>query len=741
MPAGVIRRVQDTPSLAFLTAIEGVVVIDRTPPAQVQGLGTGEVEIVGEFEDGPFDIDTRLNVSGDLAQFGATLGYVSAGGLAGQNPCARSRKADGAVVAEYWNGNGFMALVNKAFAGLTIRRIDTSVGAVKFTREAFLTGKSDFSFALTSGQVLGVILDGVGPTSATFTGVAATIISADGVYPSLFAGGEQITFKIDGTTYQAIFLAADQTHAQVVARLNAAAGFTAFAISALKTRITGTVAGTAGNVQIVSLDAAVATATGFVAAGATAGTGNVGDISKVTSAEANTIVVAAVAGTRIIRDPSNNLRLIDTATPGTGTIKLDSGTTTALGFGFPIGVEASAATGADGSIPAGTQVQTGGGVVFVTMQSIAVTATSAGPYSVKVRHALDDGTGPSELVSTLTTLTTPLALGAFSVTNDLPIASALTEAAIDALYVTAIAATTATTPPTKNVNVLISARQSNAIRSALRANAPVASANGCAGRIAVVRPPLKTTRAVAQSTASQPGVGAYRDNLGRVVYSFPGVNTFVPQVAALGLSGGAGFTADGNVDVGFDSWAASLISQLNPEENPGQQTTFLQLINSVEKGNTDVQNLQFGDYEAFKAAGIAAFKQDGGDNFIQSGVTTVDITTSPQLAPISRRRMADFIEDSGARFLLGFIKKLARTDRKAAAIAGLQSFLNQLKSPQNPALSRIDDFAIDAKSGNTTALKQQGIFWIIAQVVLLPSLDVIVFDAAIGATVTITIRK
>jgi hypothetical protein len=741
MPVGFTRRVIDTPSIAFLLAIEGVVIIDRPPPNLVQGVNTNEVEIFCECEDGPFGVHTKINSSGDLATFGlATLGYAY-NGVAGNNPSARGRKSDGAANFEYWNGNGFIALVNKRFGGLTVYRVDTSVGSVSFSREAWLTGKSDFSFKLTSGQILQVDV-GAGNVACTFTGVVATILSGVGVYASTFAGGEQITFKLEGVTYQAFFLSSDQTQAQVIARLNLAAGYAAFVdAGGGRTRVNGSVKGTAGSVQIVAIDALVATATGFAAGAAVVGTGNVPNIDAVKDADASAVVTAAVAAAIIDRDASGNLRLVNKGTPLTGTIKVDA-ISTATAFGFPTNTVASAAVGVDGVIPAGTRVRTGGAIEFVTMQSIAVTKANAGPYVVKVRHALDDGTGVSQNVSTLTVMPFPIAAGAFAVTNNNPINAALTEAAIDAAYVTGIASSSATSKPTKTVSVQVSARQSNAIRSALKAIGPTASDNGCNGRMAVVRPPLGTTRATALSTVAQPGVGTYRDNVeGRTIYAFPGVNTFIPQIAALGTAGGAGFTSDGNIDVGFDTWIASVVSQLNPEENPGQLTAFLALINGVELGNADVQNLQMSDYIAFKAAGIAAYRQDDGDNFIQSGITTSDPATASALVPISRRRMADFIEDSGAAFLMSYVKKLARVDRKAAAISGLTAFLEQLKSTQNPALSRIADYAIDAKSANTATTKKQGIFWIIGQVVLLGSLDVIVFDAEIGQTVTINVRQ
>jgi hypothetical protein len=54
MSVGFIRRFLFDPGNAELTAIEGVVVIDREPPASITGVGSGAVLVVGEFENGPF---------------------------------------------------------------------------------------------------------------------------------------------------------------------------------------------------------------------------------------------------------------------------------------------------------------------------------------------------------------------------------------------------------------------------------------------------------------------------------------------------------------------------------------------------------------------------------------------------------------------------------------------------------------------------------------------------------------
>ncbi len=521
--------------------------------------------------------------------------------------------------------------------------------------------------------------------------------------------------------------------------MNATVGYAAFINEGGSvTSINGLIGGTDGNVEITAVSAVlVTTATGFSAGAAVPGTGNVANIDQVTEAEANTIVSAATTATvKVDRDADGFLRIKNVGTPGTGTLLLTNAST-ATGFGFTFNETATSVTGDAGTIPAGTRVQTVGGIEWVTMQHVDVVEDDAGPYSVKVRPGLDNGTIGGTGATTVVVVPSPIPLGAFAVTNPQVLSAALTESAIDAAYVTAIQKTKNVKSVAQETNLIFSARQSNAVRSALKQNVIDASDEGCFGRVGFICPPLATTtRAIARSSASQPGVGTYRSQ--RIVYAYPGARTFVPQIATRGLAGGAGFTADGNIDVHYDSWEASTCSQLNPEENPGQLTTTQTGIIDVETGNPDVQDLTLEDYKAFKAAGIAALRINGGDVFIQSGVTSVDPVLLPNQKNISRRRMADFIQDSLSTPLNAVVKKLATDLRRAAVVSVCDGFLAGLLSRDNPANQRIAEYSVDGKTGNTPELLAAGVFVVILKVRLLASLDVIVLDVTAGETVTIT---
>lgn len=729
------RRYSSDPGLAELAKIEGVVLIDNDPPPGAAGGTTGFVTVLGEFEDGAYNAPTELLSGTDFQnQFGG-FGFVY-DGVVSNNPCARSRKADGALAPEYWNGNAFIACASKSYRRLAVVRVDTSVGSVQFTRRASVLGNAKLQWDLAPAQQLTLDIGG-GPLSAIFNATIGSLVSGAQTYPTGFTGGEKMSIVVDENTAQQVgpitvtFLAGDTTQAAIVARINLAFGFTlATANSATVTRLDGRVLGTSGNVRVVSQDAAVGTALGWSTVAA-AGGGNVSNIDAVTFNEVKTVVELAVAGTTVDRTPSGLLRVAaNSAASITPTVA-----TTADDLGFVEGVGGTAASGIAGTIPAGTRVRNGGGTEWVTCQSVAVTASSAGPYSVKVRPANDDGSTGSGLAGAVTVVPFGVELAAFSVVNALALSAALTEAAIDAAYITALNTTLSPNKATAQSDLFVVARQSNALRQAGRQNVVDASNAGLTGRKFIMRPPLgTTTRAQAISTSAQPGSGVYRSD--RVIYAFPGAAIFLPQIAARGLAGGAGFTADGIVDVGFDSFEAAACSLVNPEENPGQVGTTMLAVLGVERGNPDVQSMTMGDYVAFKAAGIAALFMEDGVATIESGVVNVDPALHANIANIARRRMADYIQDSLAVALKPFVKKLATKDRRAQCLSVVDEFLAGLAAVGNKTAQRIDSYQLDGKSGNTPEALARGVFRMIVRVKTLSSLDVIVLDTTIGETVT-----
>jgi hypothetical protein len=409
-----------------------------------------------------------------------------------------------------------------------------------------------------------------------------------------------------------------------------------------------------------------------------------------------------------------------------------------------------------GLLPAGTVVQTSGGTQFVTMQDLdfeqagvslltfgsigAAQLATASSYAVPIRFALDDDSGVGVSAGTITQIPTAPAIGAFSVINPQIVSNALTESQIDAAYVTAIAATAnVNNQAAQAINMIWSARQSNTVRTALLNNAITATTNGCQGRMALVRTPLNTQESVVLGSAA-PGVQAYRNQ--RLVYCYPQANVTISQIAALGTAGGEGFTSSGAVDVGADGVLASVMSQLNPEENPGQTTTFTSQVNGLESG-ANVQNFGISDYTLFKANGVCALRIDQGVAIFQSGITSVNPLINPSFVTIKRRRMADYIQDSIAIAMQQFGKQLATLKRRKAILSEINSFLNGLAGggpnaqnglPNNPDAQRILAYAV--VEGDESQLPE-GLYRIVIAVQLLASLDSIVLQTTIGETVNV----
>lgn len=828
-----VRRFTTDPGPDVLLEIEAVNILDLTPPAPVVGAGTGTAVCVGEFEDGPFESPTEIAGAEDYLRVFGGFGYTY-DGIGAQNPCARVRRADNALVPEYWNGNGYAQIYGRIFSRLILCRVDTSVGAVSFNRRASLLGAASFSYNLEPGDTISFDKgDGVSLT-ATFTAAAANVTSGAGTYATGFVGGESLTLGYDDASdFTVVFLAGDQTQAQVIARINAAAGFS-FADPATATaiRLTGRRRGSRGSVRVVAASAGVLAKLGLVVA-TTLGTGNVGDVDAVSFSEVKSIVEAAVNGSTVEKVSSGAIRFSYTYASDSDFLRVAGGTASALGFvagamnsadgrarllstagtyatgfaggeslqlavdgrgtfavGFLVGDQtqaqviarinaaagyalasaydatriiftgqanggsvrvvgasagtvltklglvvgvAQAAGVATGSLPAGTVLLDAGSQAFVTMQSVAVTASPSG-YSAKVRHALDDGTGTSVAIGGLNRIGRVIDIGAFDFVNPLAITAALTEPQIDVRYQAAFDKTKSRRSVARDANFVWSARQSNAVRRMGRANAIDATANGCLGRKFVARAPMNTARDVAASRVAEPGVGATASD--RVYYCYPNFSLVLPDIAAIGASGGAGFSTAGQIDVGADACLVSIMTQLLPEENPAQQTQLLGNIVGFESG-ANVQNFEINDYKILKRAGVCSASFDNSIAGFQSGVTSVDPAAYPSLVSINRRNMADYIQDTLALIGGPPSKKASTLSRRKNLDENVDAFLAALLSKENPASQRIEGYTRDSKSGNTADLLARGLYRIIVKVRIIPGLNAIVFAVTAGESVEV----
>lgn len=722
---GYIERFTYQPTPEQLLEIEGTKIIDLQPPSPIVGVGSGTILLVGECEDGPFDTPSEVLGSTDFERRFGGLGYTY-GSDKHRNVSARKR------LLELWNGNLWIRAKYLKASRLILCRVDTSVGEVAFSPLACI--RSDRGpFGLAAGQTLSLTTDQGGPAAST--ALAATVATAAGSgasFPTGFAGGEWVDVAIDsGPTVRITFSAVHQAIGDVVARINSVLGYTAAVENTGEIDLSGIVAGSAGKVEIIAASAAgVLTALGH-SVGVSTGAGNVANIQIVTATELAT-VINGTAGLSAIgvtaRADAEGRLVICSETAGSGTIVCAAGTMQAA-LGLPT-TTVDAGVHDAGEIPAGTRVRNAGGDEWVTMQTLSVAEGTAaakdqGPYVVKVRPALDDGTLGSAATGTVTTLVDQVDFADLTVTNPSGLSTALTEAQVDSAYSRALAATLDQNSVAAEANFLLVARRSEAVATYSRQNALDADRHGLFGRKLLLRAPLGLTQA--QAIAD---VAKWRHE--RLTYCYPGWQVRIPEIAEVGSAAGLGFTDSGIITVGGDAPLATICAVLPPEEDPGQQTNLIDQFFAVEDTG---ETLTIDSYKAFKRNGICAPRRSRtAGSIYQSGITS-SITSG--LTTQARRKMGDFLEDSIARNINPKAKKLNTDARANGVSADIAQFLGELESPDNEELSRIHSWALDDRSGNTEAKLKAGIRVWILHVRTHSSLQAMVLQVTVGETVEI----
>lgn len=725
--SGFLRRYTSLPSIEVIRQIEGVVVVDQAPPDPATGVGSGAVLLVGEFEDGPFagEVKGALEVYGSAdyeSKFGG-FGYTY-GGVVANNPSARRH------LAELWNGNGWLKSFKLRAQRLFISRVDTSVGAVAFSALAALVGGVG-PFQLTTGDTLSVTTDAGTGSSAAISAAVATVTGSGASFGSVLPG-ESFGVRVDGGQQVTVtFAGGDTTQAAVIARINAALGYAAAATSTTQIALSGIRPGTGGSLVLSSITSGLLAKLGL-AAGTTAGTGNVADVNAVTSDELVALINGTVAlssiNARASKTAGGQLRVYNSATATTSTLLINSGGPIGGKAGFPLGTTVGTTSHNGGTIPAGTRVRTSGGAEWVTMQTLVVPAAAAGPYLAKVRPALDDGTAVGATANTVQTLVDPVAWVALSVSNPAALTVALNENALDNAYAAAFAATLDDTGPASEANYLLSARRSDSTVREGRANVLRAAECGITQRIYITGDPLGTT-----TTQIVANVANYRSE--SVFYTGKGLRVRIPQIATRGEAGGLGFTADGVITVRPDGPLATICALLAPEENPGQQTNLIDDFFEVDAGG---EALSIDHYIAFRRAGVEVPRLDKVAGMVfQSGVTS---SLDSGRTTAARRKMANFIQDSLSGLVKPFSKKLGTQSRRDACRGVIDGWLDGLLSASRPEQARILGFTVDdgANAGNTAASLALGVFYVAVVVKTPSSMDDIVLVTQIGPNAVVT---
>lgn len=312
--------------------------------------------------------------------------------------------------------------------------------------------------------------------------------------------------------------------------------------------------------------------------------------------------------------------------------------------------------------------------------------------------------------------------------------NAVNAGGLDTLYQTAIEAVHQDQDPTADVSIIWTARESTAIRSALKAFTAKRKAQA-RGVVAHYAPSLSVTSKDTILTDAYPGAGAVRAREG--ILNWPGVRVYVRSaVGKRILCADGSYTTDGVLDVRSAAWCASIESSLPPERNPGEESTRVQEILAPWIGlQRGVSGLDVEWYKRAKAKGITApriARGLGGQprRCFQSGVTT---SLTDGETTINERRFSFWAQDTVAQIVDPYTKSQLTPKLEAELIARLVAFADQLVIDQRIAGRRI---VAGRNAGNTEALRQRGIFMFLLELDMISDLRTAVINArvAIGAT-------
>lgn len=736
MGAGFTRRYNYFPGTSVITYIEGIILLDLPPPGNIQGIQTGIVCLVAEFVDNTYAV--AVDANGNVTQSPQPVQIFS-----GQDLLNKVGGFD-PTLGDFGGsmGNGFVELRNKQFAGLVLVPVpNASSKAVRTWRKLPFNQDRVTPSPITPMQAGTVnagtqFLNGTQRVNAAapvqFTGFLPYIAGIDGAISNSVGATE--TFNSLGGNFVANGVAVGDvictgypvTTAQVSSPTGAAAVGSADGSIFCAPGFTGYPA--VGLIQIeneqMTYSGITASATGASFTGLTRGVnGTVGathPIGPVVIGLTNvdTYRIQAVPGATQLtleRQESGNFSISRSFSASAVPWRIHK-STDAESFG---GVNAAAgsytvpARPIDGAVAAATQLP----------------PTSPAPTLTHQNWQPLSGLGM------LTDPTTGLLYVAASQGPN-PAASPT----LDALYTNAIAVMQSQETPAALVNIMWAARKSAVIRQQLNTSVNQESMIGV-GRVGVVAPDLQSVTSTSQAVAAtDPGVGANRSE--RVIYSWPPVQTFVPEAVNINIKGSDGrYYQNGIIDLPTDGFLVAVLSNINPEWNPGQADAPVPTVLSpiLDFARNAPSTLGINDYGAFKANGICAIRQDRKVGWVfQSGKTTSLISNQTD---INRRRFADFCEDSIADALAPKAKKPMSLQLQDDIVTEIDSFCNGLLSPDNPKQSRINAYSVDDVTGNTDQLEEQGIFVVIVNIRMTPTADFIVLQFNVGNNVVTSSQK
>lgn len=707
------RRVDSVPSLSFLTAIEGIVIVDLPPPVPTNGVGTNLVALVGEFADMTYA--TKVSTTGVVST------YCSPQLCAGAQDFVNKFGGFDSTIGDFGDqcGNGYHAISNKSFGGgFVVAPINlASAEAVRAYRELPTNASTT-----NPSAVVPAVGAGVDAGTEFYTGSSKVRLGAR----ISFSASPPIASGVDGLTYVG--------H---TARTSAS-GSDGVTTSATATSHTLTSAGATFTTDVAVGDfLVVGTSTGYLITEITDGTHvkfarldgasfNPGAATGLTfaiyartkAATSHTLTCPGGdfvnAGVRV--GDALVIGVIGTTSANTAdTFRVTSVAATALGFEAQNG--ASVTITAEYALPyrvhPGTDADTGGVAAIATASGFTLPARPT--VATISANATLTPTSPAATASAtvwepLSGLTMIASASGITYTAAIQAPNATTASGLRAAYLTAIQALERDESPLKEISAVWSARKDGTIAGYLKNHVVGVSGQG-RGRMAVVSPALSVYDFSSIQGAAWPGVAAIRHE--RVIYCWPGVQTYVPQAENISIEvGDATTVTTGVIDETSDGWMASLLSNLGPERNPGQNEqpvrAIMQYVLGFQRAPTPITP-DINRYTALRQLGVCSprFDSDVGPAF-QSGLTS-SLTAGKK--NISRRRMADFTQDSIVQILKPFSKLPMtpkwRTDVQGAIEGFFQPLGPECTDKSKQLYAAVD---IDMVSGNTAEMEAAGAF-------------------------------
>ncbi len=217
-------------------------------------------------------------------------------------------------------------------------------------------------------------------------------------------------------------------------------------------------------------------------------------------------------------------------------------------------------------------------------------------------------------------------------------------------------------------------------------------------------------------------VASYRDTDGRIIYAFPYVYTTIAGV---------------KTKVNPCSFYAALLSQLAPNIDPAWSgnAQYLAGITSLEL------TLSRGNYISLLAAGISALENDSDIGIkVKSGVVT-QIANRGKIM-IHRRRMADYLTYSIAKFLKNYQDGINSVEKQEEAVSAVVNFNRNMEDvklvPKDAEVKTGKASIVDGKSLNTDSSTAAGYWKLLYKRRIYSSMRFIVLQAEIGESVVVT---